>query len=67
MPTFAGGEGQCKEWQTKFTNIMTQVRPGLRHVLRELENSKHEEWTEDHFNACVGDSGPEYGQTNEEF
>eukprot|EP00969_Alexandrium_andersonii_P147337 6515137-Alexandrium_andersonii.AAC.1 len=56
MPTFAGGgRGQHKERQTKFTNSVTQVRPGLGDAVRALENLKDEEWTEEQFKARAGD------------
>ena len=31
---------EYKEWHAKFINVMSQVRPGMRDMLRELETHK---------------------------
>ena len=43
-----------KEWHTKFVNVMAQLRPGMRPILKAIEMSKDETWTEEEFDlACV--------------
>ena len=44
-----------KEWNTKFVNVMSQVRPGIREVLREIEKHKEEAWTEQDFDIVMHD------------
>ena len=35
-----------REWHTTFANVMSQVRPGMRELLQELDMHKDEVWTE---------------------
>ena len=45
-----------KEWHTKFVNVMAQLRPGISPILKAIEMSRDEPWTEDEFDlACVDD------------
>ena len=45
-----------KEWHTKFVNVMAQLRPGIRPILKAIEMSRDETWTEEEFDlACVDD------------
>jgi len=44
-----------KEWHTKFVNVFSQVRPGIRDVLREIEKHKDEAWTEQDFDIAMHD------------
>ena len=44
-----------KAWNTKFVNVMSQVRPGIREVLREIEKYKDEAWAEQDFDIATHD------------
>jgi len=45
-----------KEWHTKFVNVMAQLRPGIRPILKAIEMFRDEPWTEEEFDlACVDD------------
>ena len=44
-----------KEWHTKFVNAMSQVRPGIREVLRVIEKHKDEAWKEQDFDIATHD------------
>ena len=33
-----------KEWHAKLVNVMSQIRPGIREVLKEIEKHKDEPW-----------------------
>ena len=38
-----------KEWHTEFINVVSQVRPGMRYLLRDLEAHREEVFTEQDF------------------
>ena len=44
-----------KEWHTKFINVMSQVRPGMRDLIRELEPHRDEVFTEQDFDIFMQD------------
>ena len=44
-----------KEWRTKFVNVLSQVRPGIREILREIEKHTDEPWTEQDFDLAAQD------------
>ena len=45
MQTFGGGDReQFREWARKLTEIMQQLRPGARQILKEIETSDNEIW-----------------------
>ena len=44
-----------KEWNTKFVNVMSQVLPDIREVLKEIEKHSDEAWTEQYFDIAMHD------------
>ena len=44
-----------KEWRAKFINVMSQVRPGVRDLLRAMESHRDEVFTEQDFDIAMHD------------
>ena len=44
-----------KEWRAKFINVMSQVRPGVRDLLRAMESHRDEVFTEQDFDIFMQD------------
>ena len=44
-----------KEWRTKFINVMSQVRPGMRDLIRGLEAHRDQVFTEQDFDIFMQD------------
>ena len=44
-----------KEWHTQFVNVMSQLRPGIRPILKSIEMHRDESWTEQDFDVANDD------------
>ena len=55
LKVLSDDKAHYKEWNTKFVNVMLQVRPGIREVLREIEKHKDKTWTEQGFDIAMHD------------
>ena len=46
---------QHKEWHAIFVNVLPQVRPGIRDILKYTKKHKDEPWTEEDFDIAMHD------------